>query len=183
MFTRASPFCQLPRKIVVYIILVLAKTKEKLAYDTIGSHRGYLKEFRAIIDARFLRYRNVFEWSTLCRLHRNKCLKATFSCEFRIDQGIRAVWSVRDVRCSIKGLLLSGTKRVLGNGVPFVDGDHVCLRVEFRRCHFLPTDRRFRTQQYTIEYDVNYNRVFRIVKIGKRDGAIHLDTEIIRGLK
>jgi len=180
MFARASPFVHLPRKVVLKILLSLADIKEKLVYDTIGAHRGYLKEFRATIDARFLRFRNVWEWSTLCRLHPNKRLPASFGCEFRIHQGIRAVWTTHVSKCSIKGLLLAGTKRVLGVATPVIgDGDHVCLRVEFRRCHFLPADKRFRTVEYTIEYDVNYNRMYRVVRITKKDGLVHIQTELV----
>jgi hypothetical protein len=164
------PFAELPRELVLKILLMLADDNEQLVYDTIGRFPGHLARFRATIDQRFLEYRNLTRWYMLQDQWGDQRIPASFGLVFRKYKGNRpakilVTWTSLDTHCTVHGKHLKGEKRMTGEAQVYLQNKHVCLRVELRECSFTYTGLLLNTSRHTLTYAVYYDRDYRVKRI------------------
>jgi hypothetical protein len=161
------PFVELPRELVLKILLIVAETNEKLIYETIGQYPGYLRRYRETIDSRFLVYKNFNMWQQFYRRAAHLFVTASlgYTFHFRGGKSLAVGWEGFPTYCTVKERYLRGTKRMIGKAKPFFRDGYVCLRVELRHCYFTPTDIGLERYYFTRDYDVVFDREYRIVRI------------------
>jgi hypothetical protein len=169
-YSNPCPFVALPREIVLKILGILAKTDERLVYDTIGKFPGYLKRYRRMIDEHFFEYRNLTRWYTLLeQWQRNYTeIPASFGLSFykaMFSAKIRVKWQMDNAFCTVHGKHFRGTKQMIGDVSVFLQDRYVCLRIHLQECTFIPGEVGLDVYYYSRRYPVHYERIYRVLRV------------------